>query len=681
MSATHWHRLLDEARTFPPDQEIWAELDDFVDSLRQIRADKLAEATRIQLSCKIDAALKWIVEEHSALLRFLGLSVPPISLGVGSIELERLYEHVEEFGGLLAALSDLRCRPCETFTEEERRADEIRAIRAEAKRRLAVLEVIQPLAGHLATYPSNSSETSRPAENARLDPEEGSMEGALAMDTLVGAAYGSSDEVPAVQEPSEGAPSDVPGETSELGRLAGEIEEASLGKIETTGTDAVGTEGMDEVETEGVDEVGTEGVDEGEIESKDGGEIEARDEVETKDGGEAEVKDGGEVEAKDGGEVQVEAAVADEGETKVGAALAEEGEPPSGPTAVDASPSFAPSKINAWREFDEQVLGERCAVFLDSSAPELGSVLVELQRRWLRRGQLLRGYLAARHLEELASVGESPMIPAWLCWLASLLFDPGALRIDFQVQEFTLQLHGLSAAPQSASVQRFLFCWLGVALLGPQPQRAVQIAFHLKPSLWEAEWAHDELFYFCRRCLIEPARQGRQPRFRLHGAPDELWKQIRERAGKAGEIMSLNNNYRNALVKRYWFHLVGKGGPVERLIDGARQGTLPDPLPTVADLTNSHDDWTRIEADYRRNMERRLGNFLDVLREALVLHQQLRAQQVALEQQTLLSQTETEQALSNAPALIAQIEREGCPSLAGLQHLVKRLHDTREQHA
>lgn len=254
------------------------------------------------------------------------------------------------------------------------------------------------------------------------------------------------------------------------------------------------------------------------------------------------------------------------------------------------------------------------------AAPQTLIALWEQQRRWLLKGQNLRAYAAARAIETLNSAqSDRPgAVPAWLCWLSVALTDPGASRIDFNVGELIPHLADAGRLPEES--QRFLLVWLAVALLGREPDRAIQVAQYVPSGLEDQPWVEGSALHrFCRAYLLSPARRGERPHLSPQESSETIHRRLEEELAAAQRIVHLAHNYQNTYVKRFWMSLVGHGGPVDQLLHQARDGNLPDRLPDPERLASQARGWGKIEARYRSNMLARLGTFLEHLRGAVLL--------------------------------------------------------------
>lgn len=631
----HWQQWLAEAQGLPSDSALWDELDLFVKELNSIRDRKLLEAKEHLIQC--EHALNQVQNAHGPLLRYLGLGAL-YQEGVQTIPKDKtreLLNQIEQLSAQLGEVENLRLQQLASFSEEERRTEQIRALRKqiqEAHQDISLaLEQSEPVPPIL---PNTESADAGPRASPDAETQQPATMASVSSDppTLSKLA------------PESTIPAPTPSETITVASIIPDLIIAP----ELPGTPA-------------------------------------RPESKSVDPEPSSVS----ADAREQPDVPVQPEPVSS--TQPSLSLAGSTSPQGGPPLSELNElrelrelrelhelrDLRPSPMRVGDEDLRSMISEVLAHGQQTAV--LPTLLVDQQRRWLRQGQNLRGYLAARYLEDHRLSIEPPPVPAWLCWLALLVSDAGATRIDFQAQEFSSDLYQFCSTPQPSGMQRFLVCWLCASLLGPQPRRAMQLAVHLRSSLWEAEWAHDDFFFFCRRYLLDPAREGKEPRVRAEDAPELLQQRFRERIATASNIMSLSNNYRNSLVRRYWLQLVGRGGPVHSLLEHATRGALPDAIPSPEEVAIKVSDWPIIEADYRRNIERRLGNFVDILREALVLQKQLQAQNSAAQHQTPLPTAEAEHALACASPLLTQIEEEGCASLAAFQKLVERLRVCREE--
>lgn len=669
----HWARWLAEAEASPADVQLWDGLEGFIATLRDIAARKAEEADALRRRRRTLDQLRLIGSAHGDQLLYLGLSAVDL-VNVPVLAKNAAWDELDARAGrILAALKEimtLRQRSCRTFAEEEERTAAIRQLRQSLERDYAALpiESTELAASELSFVPPTSRQGAppspvEPAASDAIVAVEGEVGGEAA-----GEASGTASAEPAC-EPSGSQPSQefavsVPDEP------AHELPDRAS-RSELTASDPV--ELPEPALEPALTTVGT---------------LESGYELPTQGPAAAPVSEVLDPEQTHVRDVPVISAAASPSGSPVDSAAAALDDSlatlPELPSEPDPEPERSRAIVqgggNGLRVLDDDELRETLTGLVQACAPAeaLVRLLVDQQRRWLRRRQLLRAHVAARYLADHHPDAEPAPVQAWLCWLVVLLFDPGAQRIDFRAQEFAASLYSFCSMPQPIALQRFLVCWFCAALIGPYADRARQLAVHLRPSLWDADWAHHEFFYFCRLHLIEPVRLGKLLRFPSKDTTEGLRERMAEHAKRADKIVSLSNNYRNALVKRFWPSLVGPGGPVQRLLDGVRHATVPDPLPGVDEIAGSHPDWSRIEAHYRRNMESRLGTFLDELRGALVLQRQLQQQTGADQQHAVLSAAEVERALEHTPALQAQLDTDGCPSLGGFELLVERLHKIRE---
>lgn len=352
------------------------------------------------------------------------------------------------------------------------------------------------------------------------------------------------------------------------------------------------------------------------------------------------------------------------------------------PQAISSSEAHQEKRIPSLKkqtcELTDQEIARAILQASDKESEEdVHNLLVEQQLRWLMKGQNLRAYLAARYVEEHEAeikqpndTGDSQLIPAWLCWFAVLVSDPGACRLDFDIAEFIPHLSALGQQPEPH--QRFFLAWLCAGLLGEEAPRCIQAAQpHLSKGIFEAEWLKESSFFrFCIDHLAEPASRGRRLQISTRQSPESLRQRSQKAIKAASEITTLGN-YGNTAVTRYWLRLVGKEGPVYALLNQARSGSFPKTLPEPEYLATDVDEWSKIQSSYRNNILKRLSTFLDHLREAAALHNALQSQPQS--NPSVLQADQITEALRDGEALVDKLKVSTCPSVAGYRTVTVRL--------
>jgi hypothetical protein len=340
------------------------------------------------------------------------------------------------------------------------------------------------------------------------------------------------------------------------------------------------------------------------------------------------------------------------------------------------SPPVAPPPPRRWQERLADLGDTELAAAIregGSDGDALRILLPEQQRRWLLRGQNLRAYLAARVLEHELGVRADPSpshLPAWLCWLAAAFADPRGSRLDFDITEMIPAC--LALGGESHEHQRFFVAWVSVGLLGETVGWCIQVLQNVPQDTFESSWIDGwPLPRYCLDHLMDAGFRGRRPEIIALESPDSLRRRAEEAVREASRIVDLAVNYRNRFVVRYWFQLVGSGGPVRTLLSQAQSGVFPAPLPDAGQLAGSVPGWHQIQAAYRNNIVQRLTNCLDRLRTAASLYRQLRTQTSS--PTTVVRADQVDAALQTSDTFLSHLRQERCPSLVGFEVLLNRL--------
>jgi len=358
---------------------------------------------------------------------------------------------------------------------------------------------------------------------------------------------------------------------------------------------------------------------------------------------------------------------------------------PATPASPDVEPSprqperiVCPPIPLSTRELENQVSRLLDDPVDTARAEALYPLVVALQADWLGTGQHLRGYAVARYYEDvlIPRLGSPPAnatpLPSWLCWLASIVFDPSGTLTERERALGDAAQNASLLAQADARVHRFALFSVCSGLAGERSSAFVELAKILVPPLAEAFEAGEAFEHFCARRILLPASQGAAPRIVPARGIEDIERAIERCLAEAeSEMDPGRSNYRNNMCKRVWRDITSKNGPVSATMAAVRKGDFRLAFVSTDEFCRDVSEWGEVVSSYRHNMENRIDAFLTRLREIPALDEELR--EATRGAQTVLTTAVMQNAVRYGHECIERLERARCPARYGANQMLARL--------
>lgn len=343
------------------------------------------------------------------------------------------------------------------------------------------------------------------------------------------------------------------------------------------------------------------------------------------------------------------------------------GEPAPGESSV--RPDVVHDSLDGLRPIG--VTPERLRDWRTRGCEEEMESLARLQRAWLIDGRLLPAQLVAAFLEEggvfsfSAQVPE--VIPEWQCGFAIAMRNDRAATLEPVWGELIQRAYDMQN--WSEERERFFSVWLAVGLLGGRSERCLALCESLRSGF---VWLNGSpLDQFLRDALLTPASRGMMPELHSGVSDADLRRQFKAELDRAMERMQAKANFNNDAIKKFWYRLVGIGGPVQEVIELARKGEFPGEYLSADAVARRVDGWDGIVSRYRGNILHRLENLVAHLEAARQLNESIRKRNSV--DLASIRREDAIAAVEGADLRIEQLCTARCPSTSGYREVVRRL--------